>query len=385
MGTMRERTPGTWELVVSAGLDPATGRYRRVIRRIKTTSKREAKAALAELETAVAAGRVSSDDPTLGQLLERWLEHITGLGRADTKLYHYRQYVDREIGPVLGSIRLSKLAALDIDRFYATLRKRGLAPATIRQIHAILRASLNQAERWGLVQRNAAQLASAPSQPQREQHPPTIDEVRSLMTASARLNPMFGLYIRVMAATGARRAEVCALRWSDVDFTAGTLNVSRRYTVLPGIRADRPTKTRSARSVVLDPATVAELARAWSAVEQFMASCGLDVVQRRAGYMFSADPTGQTAWRPDTANAWWAKARIEASATPSIRLHDLRHFQATQLLDAGVPVQTVAARLGHADVTTTMKIYAHGTRRADQQAADVVGRMLSGGQGNLSS
>ncbi len=380
MGTMRERTPGTWELVVSAGLDPATGRYRRVIRRIKTTSKREAKAALAELETAVAVGRVSSDDPTLGQLLERWLEHITGLGRADTTLYHYRQYVDREIGPVLGSIRLSKLTALDIDRFYTKLRKRGLAPATIRQIHAILRASLNQAERWGLVQRNVAKLASAPSQPQREQHPPTIDEVRSLMTASARLNPMFGLYIRVMVATGARRAEVCALRWTDVDFTAGTLNVSRSYTVLPGIRADRPTKTRSARSVVLDPATLAELATAWSAVERLMASCGLDVEQRRAGYVFSADPAGRTAWRPDTANSWWAKARREAAVAPSIRLHDLRHFQATQLLDAGVPVPTVAARLGHADGTTTMKIYAHRTRRADQQAADVVGNLLSDGR-----
>jgi integrase len=164
------------------------------------------------------------------------------------------------------------------------------------------------------VQRNVAKLASAPSQPQREQHPPTIDEVRSLMTASARLNPMFGLYIRVMVATGARRAEVCALRWSDVDFTAGTLNVSRSYTVLPGIRADRPTKTRSERTVVLDPATTTELATAWSAVERLM---------------------------------------------------------------TGVPVPTVAARLGHADGTTTMKIYAHRTRHADQHAADVVGRMLN--------
>ncbi len=139
----------------------------------------------------------------------RRLEHITGLGRADTTLYHYRQYVDREIDPVLGSIRLSKLTALDIDRLYTKLRKRGLATATIRQIHAILRASLNQAERWGLVQRNVAKLASAPSQPQREQHPPTIDEVRSLMTASARLNPMFGLYIRVMVA---RPSATCAER-----------------------------------------------------------------------------------------------------------------------------------------------------------------------------
>ena len=59
-----------------------------------------------------------------------------------------------------------------------------------------------------------------------------------------------------------------------------------------------------------------------------------------------------------------------------MRLHDLRHWQATQLLDAGVPVSTVAARLGHADGTTTTKIYAHRTERADEQAADVVGDAL---------
>jgi Phage integrase, N-terminal SAM-like domain len=134
MGTMRERTPGTWELVVSAGLDPATGRYRRVTRTVKTTSKREAKAALAELEVGVASGRVAAVETTMAELLARWMAHITSLGRAETTLYHYRQYIDREIAPVLGSIRLSKLTALDIDRLYSKLRKRGLAPATIRQM-----------------------------------------------------------------------------------------------------------------------------------------------------------------------------------------------------------------------------------------------------------
>jgi integrase len=61
-------------------------------------------------------------------------------------------------------------------------------------------------------------------------------------------------------------------------------------------------------------------------------------------------------------------------------MHDLRHFQATQLLGAGVPVPTVAAGLGHADGTTTMKIYAHRTKKADQQAADVVGNLLDFGE-----
>ena len=377
MGTMRQRTPGTWELVVSAGLDPATGRYRRVIRTIKATSKREVRAALTDLEAAVAAGKVSFDDMTLSDLLERWMEHITGLGRAETTLYHYQQYIDREIGPVLGGIRLLKLKALDIDRLYTKLRKRGLAPATIRQVHAILRASLNQAERWGLVQRNVAKLASSPSQPQREQHPPDVADVLALIAASREIDTMFGLYVRVMVSTGARRAEVCGLRWSDVDSAAGTLTVQRSYTLVPGVRGDRPTKTRSARTVALDPVTLSELDNAWAATRALTEQCGMSIELRRAGYIFAADLTGQSAWRPDTANARWVRAR-NAVGLRSVRLHDLRHFQATQLLDAGVPVPTVAARLGHTDGTTTMKIYAHRTRRADELAATVVGKLLDG-------
>ena len=104
--------------------------------------------------------------------------------------------------------------------------------------------------------------------------------------------------------------------------------------------------------------------------------CGLSSERRRSGYIFAMDPTGQRAWRPDSANARWARTRVAAGVNASVRLHDLRHFQATQLLDAGVPVPTVAARLGHADGTTTMKIYAHRTQRADQQAADIVGKLL---------
>ena len=93
MGTGRVRRPRS-----------SDGSLWRVIRTIKATSKREVKAALAELEAAVAAGKVSLDDMTFAELLERWMEHIAGLGRADTTLYHYRQYIEREIGPVLGAI-----------------------------------------------------------------------------------------------------------------------------------------------------------------------------------------------------------------------------------------------------------------------------------------
>ena len=290
MGTLRERSPGTWELTVSAGRDPATGRYRRVTRTLHTTSKRQAKLALAELETSVASGRVSFEDRTVAALLDSWLDHLVELGRADTTLYTYRRYVNKELKPTLGQIRLSRLTALDIDRLYAKLRKRGLAPASIRQIHAILRAALHQAERWGLVDRNVARLASPPSQPQREQHPPDTDEVIALLDAASAQSPLFGLFIRVMVATGMRRAEVCGLRWSDIDFDTGRLNVSRSYLAIATARGDRPTKTRSARDISLDPVTLDQLEASWQDASTLAWQFRVSADDRRPGYIFTNDP-----------------------------------------------------------------------------------------------
>jgi integrase len=375
MGTMRERSPGSWELTVSAGVDPTSGRYSRVIRTVRGT-KREARAALHQLEVEVSTGQVGSEDPMVAELLERWLAHLQGLGRSPSTLYGYRNTVNRDVIPAIGTVRLSKLNAGHLDALYSSLRERGLAPATVRQIHAIMRAGLHQAVRWGLVPRNVASLASAPSQPQREQHPPTIEVVMALIQAAESLDPMFGLYVRVVAATGMRRGEACGLRWSDIDLDVGKLVVQRSHIAIRGSVGHQPTKTRSVRTVTVDAGTVAALTTAWRAARQLARFAGVDDDTRRAGYVFSFDADGAQAWRGDMVSARWDRARRTAGAE-GVRLHDLRHWQATQLLDAGVPVPTVAARLGHADGTTTMKIYAHRTDRGDEQAAAVVGAALS--------
>ncbi len=377
MGTMRERAPGTWELIVSTGRDASTGSYRRVIRTVKGLTKREAKAALAELEVSVAQGRVGADDPTLAVLLERWMEHLTAIGRADTTLYNYRRNINKEIVPALGTIRLSKLTAQDIDRLYVKLRKRNLKPATIHQVHAVLRGSLNQAIRWGLVHRNVATLASPPPLEQSELQPPEPEMVRALLREAFAHDPMFGLYVRMAIAIGARRAEICGLRWTDVDLDAGTVSVMRSHIAIPGARGDRPTKTRSTRTVSLDPGTVEALRDAWAEAMRIAAMAGMNEHQRRLHYVFSFEPLGREAWRPDVPSKRWEVVRERVPGGVAVRLHDLRHFQATQLLDAGVPVPTVAARLGHASGTTTMNVYAHRTRRGDAQAARVVADFLT--------
>ncbi len=278
---------------MSAGWDPGTASYRRVIRTVRTTSRREAKAALARLEVEVASGRVGPSDPTVTELLERWMEHLERLGRSDSTLYNYRRYINRELGPAIGGLRLSKLTARDLDGLYTALTRRGLAPATVRQIPAVMRAALNQAVRWGMVGRNVATLASAPSQPQREQHPPSEAEVQALLDAASGLDPMFGLFVRVIAATGMRRAEACGLRWSDVDLEAERLTVQRSRISIPGAVGDRPTKTRSVRTVMLDKGTVDALRVGWRAARQFARFAGADDNTQRVGYVFSFDPTGR--------------------------------------------------------------------------------------------
>jgi integrase len=304
------------------------------------------------------------------------MTHLEDVGRSPATLYNYRRYIDRELVPAIGTLRLSKLTAGHLDGLYSSLRRRGLAPATIRQVHAIVRAALHQAVRWGLVSRNVASLASPPSQPQREQHPPSAADVLALIEAAESLEPMFGLYVRIVAATGMRRSEACGLRWSDVDLDAGRLIVQRSHLSLPGAVGDRPTKTRSVRTVTLDADTVSALKSVWLAARHLARFAGADDESRRAGYVFSFDADGASAWRGDTVDSRWARTRRAAGVT-GVRLHDLRHWQATQLLDAGVPVPTVAARLGHADGTTTMKIYAHRTVRGDEMAAQVVQAALS--------
>ena len=101
MGTVRERSPGTWELVVSGGRDASTGRYRRVIRTVRTTSKREAKAALAQLEVQVRAGQVGPSDLTMAELFDLWLDHLEAKGRSEHTLYGYRRYIRRDLLPAL--------------------------------------------------------------------------------------------------------------------------------------------------------------------------------------------------------------------------------------------------------------------------------------------
>ena len=297
------RARGSWRC---RRVGPGDGPLARVIRTVRTTSKREAKAALARLEVEVASGQVGPDDPTVAELLERWLEHLERLGRSRRDAVQLPPLRRPELVPAIGGVRLSKLTARRPRRVVHRVTRRGLAPATVRQIHAIDPGRVEPggavghgrratSRRWRRRLRNR----SASSTRRR------LHEVLALIDAAVRLDPMFGLYVRVVAATGMRRAEACGLRWSDVDLEAGRLTVQRSHISLPGSVGDRPTKTRSVRTVTLDDGTVRRWGRHGEQPASSLASPAWTTTPAGPATCSASTPTGRQAWRGDTVSTRW--------------------------------------------------------------------------------
>ena len=196
----------------------------------------------------------------LGELLDRWLDYITP-NRAAYTIDEYQRLVSKTIKPALGNVRLDRLSARQLDAFYRSLQEKGLSGSSIHQHHSILHASLRRAVKWGLIAANPADRATAPRPARSTATAPEVAEVQKLIAeAEADGDYVLATAIALGAVTGARRGELCALRWSDVDSGRRVLTMSRSLTVLAAKPTEGPTKTHQRRDIAIDPALASLLA-----------------------------------------------------------------------------------------------------------------------------
>ena len=375
-GHMRQRGDA-WELRVYVGRDAVSGRERYATRTIRA-GKREAQRALNEMVVAAERGSLVKTRATMGELLEAWFEHAQRDFSPKTVL-ETRGFIDRTIKPELGHISLVRLRPITLDRFYDRLlspgggRKGGaLAPATVRRIHGVIRRALAQGVRWGWLGSNPAASASPPRVPAPSITPPTPGELARLLLAAEVRDPDLAVFLMLSAATGARRSELVALRWSDVDLGRFVVTIARGIVLGPDGLVEKDTKTHQARRVTLDHATTEALARCRQAATERAAFCGVELDS--AGFVFTSD-LGDTPWYPDSVSRRFRDLARDVGQS-GVRLHDLRHYVATRLLTAGVDVRTVAGRLGHRNAATTLNVYSHFVPEADRRAADILAGLL---------
>ena len=380
-GTKTEVSPGVWRLRVFAGRR-ANGTPIQITKTIHAPDQspkpgagsRLADSELAKMVSKVAQGDRATSTKTVGDLLTEWLAHCQSLGRSPTTMREYKRLTEQTVRPEIGHLRLSKLSTRDLDLLYAKLTEKGNKATTIRRVHALISAALHQAERWGYVDRNVAGRASPPPVHAAQVEAPTPAEVQTILVAADAIEPTLAVLLLLGALTGARRGELCALRWPDIDFDARTLTIARSvYEVAGGGWAEKETKTHQARTIGLDDLGLAALRRHRSAVDALANSLDLEVL--REGFVFSRSPVGAEPIRPDVVTKF--TTRVAKKAGVDTHLHALRHFSATQGIAAGYDPVTVGGRLGHADPSITLRVYSHVLEERDKELAAAVGRTLA--------
>ena len=206
--------------------------------------------------------RGANTGTTVGALLDRWLEHIER--RSPKTVLEYRSKIERRIRPMLGDVPLDKLTAAMLDSAYAKWRTE-LSGNTVDHLHAIISAACRQAVKWGWLVSAPTENADPPPLRLASERPCARRGVQALRRSGAHADSVLTTTIALAAVTGARRGELAALRWSDIDLTpnGGRIHIRGSLAVIGADLVEKDTKSHAERSVAIDVDAAEVLSSRW--------------------------------------------------------------------------------------------------------------------------
>lgn len=368
---IRDPRHGTWGFAVSGGSHPGTGR-RVQVRKMGFATKREAQQERARAVDQIASGAFRADRKlTLGEYLPTWLDRRVRDGLRPSTELMYRRYVEQDIIPAIGRIKLAELRRFHVDRFIQDLTAAGRGATTVRRIHATLSSALTAAERLSLVDSNAASKVALPSTGKKKLRIWEPETVRAFLdfAGRSRLSPVF----EVAVFTGLRRGELAGLRWVDIDFTRRELVVRQQRVQVGGAVVEGAVKTGAGqdRRVSLGSEAVGSL-MAWKLrQDEERELWGAAYVD--SGQVFTYEDGRPL--RPEFISRSF-ETLVAQSGLPRMSFHDLRHEHASLLLSGGVDIAVVSKRLGHSTISVTSDLYSHLLSDANRSAAEAVESVL---------
>jgi integrase len=319
---------------------------------------------------------VATPQQTVGQFLTDWLEHSHKYSVRPRTYERYEEAIRLHLSPVLGKYKLQKLSAQHVQAFYAKMAGEGLSPSTVNYYHSVLHNALGTAVKWGLVPRNVCDLVTPPRKARFEIQPFTPEQVQSFCDAT-RGHKWEALFTLALA-TGMRQGELLGLKWQDINFSTGTLQVRRILTRVPSrtsvkvfIEAE-PKTQHSRRSITIASFALESLQQHRQRQEEARKKAG--ECWQDHDYVFCT-LTG-THLRPNHVVDEFKKL-LKKADLPDIRFHDLRHSAATLLLGLGVHPKVVQELLGHTQISMTMDIYSHVLPSMQQDAASKLNTLFT--------
>ena len=350
----------------------------RPIKKSKTVhcSKKEAKIELAKFVADVQNGMViEGKSLKFSEFTEIWKRDYGSKELAPSTYKRYLGILESRIIPFFGHFRVDKIKPTDIMQFYDLLSKdtqivrrkdnngkktgKPLSPKTILEHHRLLRAMLQKAVYWQMIVSNPAERVQAPKtkKPKRKYY--DDEQSKALISGLMKLTEeqfKYKVAIILTIFTGVRLGELMGLEWDDINFREGIVSINRssQYLADKGVFTKVPKTESSIRDVAIPDFVV-------SLLEEY--KCWYDNQKALFGELWydsnrlfvQADGKPM---HPSTISKWFEKF-VAQIGLPVINFHGLRHTNATLLIAQNIDVSVVAARLGHAQITTTLNFYVH--------------------------
>jgi integrase len=259
------------------------------------------------------------------------------------------------------------------ELFYLGSEKGGLSAATVNRVKAAVSAIFNTAVRKGMMEKNPVANTTPPKIEYTKK--PFLDASqckRLLDILDEQDNPQLKTAITALLYTGLRSGELLALRWEDMDFANASISVNKTLTLLRGEYSFTPPKTKSSERKVKAPPELMALLKAhkiWQA-ERRLAFGGS---WENSGQVFTNEKGGF--YNRTTLNQQF-KRLLKKNGLPDLHIHDLRHANASLLINAGLPANVVSEHLGHHNTQTTLNTYAHAFDETKAKAAEIISLAL---------
>lgn len=365
----RENKDGSksYQIVIELDRDPITGKRIRHYKSVKGT-KKQANAMLHNLLAQYNSGNVvNTTTLSLGSWIDQWLKTYLPNIEGSTR-NSYEEKIRNYIKPSLGTIPLKILTANAIQALVNDMLKKGLSPKTIRNTYNILHPALEKAVLLRMLPHNPCIGVVLP----KLQRPKVniYNQTQSKQVLAAAEGTDIYIMLLLGLTVGMRRGEIAALRWENVDFVNKTIHICESRSHANKTVVQKTPKTEAGdRTVAVGQDVMAALQKAKEAYDEKVKEPWF----RNLGFVICKGDG--TPYRPDSLTQKWERF-TERNNLPHIKLHGLRHTNATAMIAAGISPKVVQQRLGHADVSITLNTYTHVLPSMDKEAAEKIDNIL---------
>lgn len=362
---------------------------------------------------------------TLKEYIDKWKKEYAEQVLEETTRDVYYYQIDKIILPALGHIKLAELRPLHLQSLYNNLTEDGIridgkpggySYGTIKRYHAVISSMLSTAVQWQLIESNPCDRVKIPKTTKKKavttdvkcftleqavtflkaldmefitEYKPhkRIDDtgkeyqVRKY-TEKRTIPTQFKVFFNIAIFGGLRKGELLALTWDDINFEDCSISITKSTAYANKKIIIKDTKNTSSVRTIKLPQSVFDLLHIHKK-EQNEYRLSIGDAWKGNNYLFiqsngkQLHPSTPYHTFKDILDKYNKTVKEESEKLPDITLHDLRHTSATLLIANNVDVRTVSARLGHAQTSTTMNIYAHALSKMDEKAAETLENIFS--------